>query len=88
MLRAEPEEDDPDLSYAEEELVVESIAFTVCGSAGLDVSGYAIPYLASWSEGVALETVQVCAGMIDRYARRLEDVIEASHQPVMADLAA
>lgn len=78
LLRAEPGEDDPELSYAEEELVVESIAYTVCGSAGLDVSGYAIPYLASWSEAAPLETVQACATMIDRYARRLEDVISTS----------
>ena len=49
--KAERGDDDPELSYAEEELVVESIAYTVCGSVGLDVSGYAIPYLASWSEG-------------------------------------
>lgn len=78
LLRAAPEEGDPELSYAEEELVVESIAYTVCGSAGLDVSGYAIPYLASWSEQAPMETVHACATMIDRYARRLEDVIEAS----------
>jgi len=46
--------------------VVESIAYTVCGSAGLDVSGYAIPYLASWSEQAPLETVHARAAMIDR----------------------
>ena len=78
LLRAAPEEGDPELSYAEEELVVESIAYTVCGSAGLDVSGYAIPYLASWAQAAPLETVHACAAMIDRYARRLEDVVEAS----------
>ncbi|MFL5844325.1 MAG: ArdC-like ssDNA-binding domain-containing protein [Solirubrobacteraceae bacterium] len=77
LLRAEPGADDPELSYAEEELVVESIAYTVCGSAGLDVSGYVIPYLASWSQDAPLDTVQSCAGMIDRYARRLEDVLHA-----------
>jgi hypothetical protein len=75
LLRAEPGESDPELSYAEEELVVESIAYTVCGSAGLDVSGYAIPYLASWSEGAPLETIQACAAMIDRYARQLEEIV-------------
>lgn len=78
LLRAAPEEGDLELSYAEEELVVESIAYTVCGSAGLDVSGYAIPYLASWSEQAAIETVHGCAAIIDRYARRLEGVIGAS----------
>jgi antirestriction protein ArdC len=78
LLRVEPNSDDPALSYAEEELVVESVAYTVCGSAGLDVSAYAIPYLASWSEQASLETVTGCAGMIDRYARRLENVLQQS----------
>lgn len=34
LVRAEPGDDDPKLTYAEEELVVESIAYTVCGSLG------------------------------------------------------
>ena len=76
LLRAEPGDEDPDLSYAEEELIVESTTYTVCGSVGLDVSGFAIPYLASWAEDAPLETLQACAGMIDRYARRLEEVLE------------
>lgn len=75
LLRAEPADDDPQLSYAEEELVVESIAFTVCGFVGLDVSGYAIPYLASWSQDASMDTVLACAAIIDRHARRLEDAI-------------
>lgn len=77
LLRLDRREDDPELSYAEEELVVESIAYTVCGSAGLDVSGYAIPYLASWSERASMETIHACAAMIDRHARRLEDITKA-----------
>lgn len=88
LVRAEPDEDDPKLSYAEEELVVESIAYTVCGSAGLDVSSYAIPYLASWSQDAPLETVHACAAMIDRYARRLEDVIHAHLMTEAAAVAA
>ncbi|MCW2992578.1 MAG: hypothetical protein JWQ18_73, partial [Conexibacter sp.] len=35
LFRVEREEDDLELTYSEEELVVESIAFTVCGSLGL-----------------------------------------------------
>jgi hypothetical protein len=68
-------------------LAAQSIAYTVCGSAGLDVSGYAIRYLASWSEQAPLETVHACAAMIDRYARRLEAVIEASLRGETAVLA-
>lgn len=78
LVRAEPGQEDPQLSYAEEELVVESVSYTVCGSADLDVSDYAIPYLASWSQEAALETIHAAAGMIDRYARRIEDAIFAS----------
>jgi antirestriction protein ArdC len=77
LLRAEPQDDDPALSYAEEELVVESVAYTVCGSVGLDVTGYAIPYLACWSEVASIETIQASAVLIDRHARRLEDVVAA-----------
>lgn len=78
LVRAEPGEGDPQLSYAQEELVVESVAYTVCGSADLDVSDYAIPYLASWSQEASLETIHAAAGMIDRYARRIEDAIFAA----------
>lgn len=35
LLRVDRREDDPVLAYAEEELVVESVAYTVCGSLGL-----------------------------------------------------
>ena len=68
------------LSYSQEELVVESIAFTVVGGVGLDTSGYSIPYLASWSqdEDDGLEVVERCAGLIDQLAKRIE---EAIHQP-------
>jgi antirestriction protein ArdC len=88
LLRAEPQADDPELTYAEEELVVESIAFTVCGSAGLDTSGYVIPYLASWSQEAPLETIRGCAGMIDRYARRLEEVLQVSLTGQVAEVMA
>ena len=64
------------LAYAEEELVVESVAYTVCGSLGLDTSGYSIPYLASWSEIATLETIESVAHLIDRLARRIEDAVD------------
>ena len=88
LLHAEPDAEDIQLSYAEEELVVESIAYTVCGSAGLDVSGYAIPSLASWSQAASMDIVQACAAIIDRYARRLEDVTATARQQTAAQLAA
>ena len=78
LVRSDREEGDPTLSYAEEELVVESVAYTVCGACGLDVAGAAIPYLASWSEQAELETIERTAKLIDRLARRIED-------PLLAD---
>jgi antirestriction protein ArdC len=73
LLRIERQEDDLELTYSEEELVVESIAFTVCGSLGLDTSGYSIPYLASWAQHASMETIGRSAGMVDRVAKRIEE---------------
>jgi antirestriction protein ArdC len=73
LLRVEREEDDLELTYTEEELVVESIAYTVCGSLGLDTSGYSIPYLASWAQRASMETIERAAGMVDRVAKRIEE---------------
>lgn len=75
LLRVESELSDAALTYSEEELVVESVAFTVCGSLGLDCTGYSIPYLASWSERAGLEPVERAAGTIDRIAKRIEDKV-------------
>lgn len=63
------------VKYAEEELIVESVAFTVAASLGLDTSSYSIPYLASWSERAPLETIGRAAETIDRLARRIEDAV-------------
>jgi antirestriction protein ArdC len=73
LLRVERQGDDLELSYSEEELAVESIAYTVCGSLGLDTSGYSIPYLASWSQRATMETIERAAAMIDRVAKRIEE---------------
>jgi hypothetical protein len=70
LWRLERDPDDLPLTCEEEELVVESIAYTVCGSLGLDTSRFSIPYLASWS---ALETIEWAAKTIDRIAKRIED---------------
>jgi antirestriction protein ArdC len=68
--------DGPELSYAQEELVVESIAFSVVGGLGIDTTGYSIPYLASWSDSDAEMTIiESCAELIDRHAKRIEDAI-------------
>jgi antirestriction protein ArdC len=74
-VRAEARDDEAPMSYDEEELVVESVAFTVCGSLGIDTSGYSIPYLASWSEDAELEAIERAAATIDRIARRIEEAV-------------
>jgi antirestriction protein ArdC len=63
------------LDYAEEELVVEAVTYTVAGAIGLRVDGYAIPYLASWSEDTDLQVIEDAAGLIDRLAKRIEDAV-------------
>jgi antirestriction protein ArdC len=73
LLRIERQDDDLELTYSEEELVVESIAFTVCGSLGVDTSGYSIPYLASWAQRASMETIERAAGMVDRVGKRIEE---------------
>jgi Zincin-like metallopeptidase len=50
LVRCDRSEEEPKLSYAEEEVVVESAAYTVCGAVGLDTSGFSVPYLTGWSE--------------------------------------
>jgi len=72
LLRAEPSADDPELEHAAEELVVESVAYTVCGALGLDSSGYSIPYLASWAARADIAILEQTATLIDRLARRIE----------------
>lgn len=74
--------DGPALSYAEEELVVESIAVTVVGGLGIDTSGYSIPYLTSWSESdQSMAIVETCAALIDQHAKRIEDAIGEPPEP-------
>src|SRR5262249_44267803 len=50
LVRHDHQPTDPALDYATEELVAESVALTVCRSAGLDARANSIPYLAVWRE--------------------------------------
>lgn len=64
-------------SYAQEELIVESIAYCVCDTLGLDTSAATIPYLACWAESAALDVLEQTATMADSLARRIEDRVAA-----------
>lgn len=78
LVRRERLEGDPTLSYPEEEVIVECVAYTVCSSLGLDTAGYSVPYMTSWSEGGEIERY---AALIDRLAGRLEDAALAAGAP-------
>lgn len=75
LVRADHRSGDPTLTYAQEELVVESIACSVTGTLGLDTSGYSVPYLTTWSTNTALEILEQTAKLINRLASRIEDAI-------------
>jgi antirestriction protein ArdC len=75
LVRGDRRPEDPKLPYAEEEVVVESVAFAVCASLGLDTSPSSIPYIAGWGERSDDEPIERYAALIDRLAHRLEDVV-------------
>lgn len=81
--------DGPELGYAQEEVVVESIAPNVVGGLGIDTSGYSIPYLASWSwDDADMGIVEACAELIDRHAKRIENAIGDPPNPAAASESA
>jgi antirestriction protein ArdC len=75
LVRIDHRDDDPKLGYAEEEVVVESVAYCVCASLGLDSGGSAVPYVAGWAEGAGGDPIEAYAELIDRLARRIEEVV-------------
>ncbi len=76
LTRADRQDGDPELDYAAEELVAESVAFTVVRSLGVAADAKSIPYMASWAETAELDVIEQTAGLIDRLARRIEDAID------------
>ena len=79
LVRCDRREEDPKLTYAEEEVVVECVAHTVCATVGLDTSDWSVPYMATWGEG---DEIARYAELIDRLATRLEDAALALGAPV------
>ncbi len=75
LVRIDHRDGDPKLGYAEEEVVVESVAYSVCGVLGLDSGGSSVPYVAGWAEGVEGDPIESYAELIDRLARRIEEVV-------------
>ena len=77
LVRVDRHDDDPQLGYAEEELVAESVAHLAVSFVGLDSSASAVPYLAGWAESAAPDTFEQIAELVDRLARRLENALGA-----------
>lgn len=59
-------------------MIVDTVTYLACASAGLDVSGESIPYVAGWGENGALEAVNEFARTIDHLARQIEDALDVS----------
>jgi len=74
LVRIDRTDDDPKLDYAAEEVVVESVAYSVCASLGLDTAGSAVPYVTGWFERTEGDPLEAYAELIDRLSRRLEEV--------------
>ena len=75
IVRLDRQPEDPELDYASEELVAESVAFTCVRSLGIAAEEYSIPYLTSWAEDTDLEVLEQTAGLIDRLASRIETAL-------------
>jgi hypothetical protein len=89
LVRADHQDDDPELDYAAGELVAESVAHLACSFLGLDSSAAAIPYLAGWAEAADPDSFEQIAGLVDRLARRLENALGAEDQAeAVADVEA
>jgi hypothetical protein len=72
LVVVDRQDNDPKLRYGQEEVVVECVAYTICASLGLDISGSSIPYMTGWSKE---DEVGRYAELVDRLARRIEDAL-------------
>jgi hypothetical protein len=48
---------------------------SACSSLGLDSAGSAVPYAVGWAERVEGDPIEAYACLIDRLARRIEEVV-------------
>lgn len=73
LVDIEHREQAASLDYAAEELIVESVAYSVCLMLGVDTQAATVPYLASWAQAAPIEILQQHAKLIDQIAGRIED---------------
>lgn len=88
LIRIEPKAEDPKLTFADEEVVVEAVAYTVCSALGVDAGAASVPYLASWGEGDEGGAIERYAGLIDRLASRIENSVAGQEAPAATPLPA
>ena len=62
-------------SRPQAETLVESVAYTVCAGAGLDIAHASIPYIACWANDTDLGALRDFASDVDAVARRIEAAI-------------
>ena len=72
IVGLERDEDGPRLTYAEEEVVVECVAYSVCSTLGLDTSKSSTTYMATWGDGTEIERY---GRLIDKLATTIEDAV-------------
>ena len=78
LVRADRRDDDPELDYAGEELVAETVAYCACRSSGIpDPGDFSITYLASYAEHAPDVDPESLARIVDRLSRRTEDAVGA-----------
>lgn len=77
LVRIDRRDEDPKLDYASEEVVVESVAYSVCAALGLDSAGSSVPYVAGWAEQAGGDPIESYAELIDRLAKRIESALFA-----------
>jgi hypothetical protein len=58
------------------EVLGDCVTYIVCSSAGLDVAGESIPYIAGWGDDGALDAIREYAHTIDAIAQRIEDALD------------
>jgi N-terminal domain of anti-restriction factor ArdC len=75
------DEDAPELTYAQGELIAESVAWCCAQTAGLDSSANSIPYLTSWAESAELDVLEQTAALTSRLADRIEATLIPAAEP-------
>jgi antirestriction protein ArdC len=81
LVRLARSNHDQSLDYAQEELVVESVAFCCCQTVGLDTSANSTPYLASWAETASLDVLEQTAELTSQLADRIESALSVADGP-------